>query len=185
MKQTTWYAKDLMWNNRWSYDVLPFNFLRSYLQNWLIVKILQILNFAIQCIYMFQMILTMNTENWISQVGSMLITPFHLLMPSGHATSAKFCHAYETCSSFIWSISTFFQILPVSEPCLHSRYKRILLWRQASSFYDYSQYDLTNNLKIFILTYCIRVPKFNTWLKNKIPICSQYLLSNSLTCLCK
>jgi len=134
---------------------------------------------------MFHTILTMNIGNCISQVGSMLITPFHLLMPSGHDTSAKLCHFYVTCSSIIWSISTCFQILPVSEPCLHSKYKRILLWRQDSSFYDYSQYNLTNNLKVFTLTYCIRVPKFNKWLKNKILICSQYLLSNSLTCLCK
>lgn len=128
----------------------------------------------------------MNTGNCISQIGSMLITPFHLLMPSGHATSARFCHFYVTWNSITWSISTSFQILPVSEPCLHSRCKRILLWRQASSFYDYNQYNLTNNLKVFIFTYYIRVPKFNKWLKkkNKILISSQYLLQNSLTCLC-
>lgn len=118
------------------------------------------------------LILMMNTGNCISQISSMLITPFHLLMPSGHATFAKFCHFYVTCSSITWSISTSFQILPVSEPCLHSRCKRILLWRQASSFYDYSQYNLTNNLKVFILTYCIRVPKFNKWLKKKIKFSS-------------
>jgi hypothetical protein len=123
------------------------------------------LNFAKQCIY--TLILMMNTGNCISQIGSMLITPFHLLMPSGHATSAKFCHFYVTWSSITWSISTSFQILPVAEPCLHSRCKRILLWRQASSFYDYSQYNLTNNLKVFIFTYYIRVPKFNKWLKKK------------------
>jgi len=130
---------------------------------------------------MFHIILKMNTGNCISQIGSMLITPFHLLMPSGHATSAKFCHFYATWISIIWSISTCFQILPVLEPCLHSRYKRILLWRQASFLYDYSP----NNLKVFILMYCVRVPKLNKWLKNKILICSHYLLSNSLTCLCK
>jgi hypothetical protein len=137
------------------------------------------------CIYMFHMILTMNTGNCISQIGSMLITPFHLLVPTGHATSAKFCNIYVTCSSIIWSISTCFQILPVSEPCLHCAYKKILLWRQASSFHEYIQYNLTNTFKVFILTYSIRVPKLKKWLKNKIIICSQYLLSNSLTCLCK
>ena len=121
-----------------------------------------------------------------------LLGAHHIFHVSGLRVNAlwtcHFCQILSFLCDMHFHYLKYFIMFPYStsiRTLSHSRYKRILLWRQASSLYDCSQNNVTNNLKVFILTHCIRVPKLNKWLKNKILICSQYLLSNSLTCLCK